>query len=250
MYLTIILLVLYPVFCLQLEWTKQQVTKNCSMKVATNYQIPASNWTVQLNQLHGRKISKSAGIHNIPLKLLKDGAFAIGMPLTMIINRTGPYQTLSQSTVPAEWKTAKVTPMLKKVLTTWTTTVQTVQRAVHTKLCEQLRAREHKILSPYQFWFGKGHSTELYTLTLYATTSTKDNHLVQYLSIWQMHLIQLIIRYYFKNCSLLELRMKNSYGSTTIWKIDLSLCIQSKALILTWTRLRLVYHKVKFLDHC
>ena len=124
-----------------------------------------------LNQLCGLKTGKAAGIDNIPIRFLTDGAIAIATPLTMIINRS-----LSQSTVPTEWKTAKVKPLFKKgssdnmnnyrpinVLHVPTVS-KLLERAVHTQLCRHLH--EHKILSPYQFGFRKGHSTELAAIAL------------------------------------------------------------------------------------
>ena len=61
------------------------------------------------NALRQLKTSKASGLDGISPRLLKDAAEVISKPLTQIINAS-----LSQGTVPHEWKHAGVTPLFKK----------------------------------------------------------------------------------------------------------------------------------------
>ena len=66
-----------------------------------------------LNALRQLKTSKAAGLEGISPRLLKDAAEVISKPLTQIINAS-----LSQGTVPHEWKHVRVTPLIKKGVST------------------------------------------------------------------------------------------------------------------------------------
>ena len=65
------------------------------------------------NALRQLKTSKASGLDGISPHLLKDAAEVISKPLTQIINAS-----LSQGTVPHEWKHARVTPLFKKGVST------------------------------------------------------------------------------------------------------------------------------------
>ena len=60
-------------------------------------------------QLESLKASKSCGLDNIPPRLFKDSAEIIAKPLTKITNLS-----LSLSSFPRNWKSARVTPLHKK----------------------------------------------------------------------------------------------------------------------------------------
>ena len=84
-------------------------------------------------------------------------------PLTQIVNAS-----LSQGTVPSEWKYAKVTPLYKKGMSTdmdnyrpisvLPVVSKVLERVVHHQLHSFLK--EHKLLSPFQCGFRRNHSTE------------------------------------------------------------------------------------------
>ena len=64
--------------------------------------------------LQGLRASKaSSGLDNISPRMLKDAAVVVAKPLTRIVN-----ESLSQGTVPSEWKYAKITPLYKKGIST------------------------------------------------------------------------------------------------------------------------------------
>ena len=66
-----------------------------------------------LNALQQLKTSKAGGLDGISPRLLKDAADVISKPLTQIINAS-----LSQGTVPHEWKHARVTTLFTKGVST------------------------------------------------------------------------------------------------------------------------------------
>ena len=63
------------------------------------------------------KVSKQArlinGLVNISPRMMKDAAVVVAKLLTQIVN-----ESLSQGTVPSEWKYAKITPLYKKGIST------------------------------------------------------------------------------------------------------------------------------------
>ena len=113
--------------------------------------------------LQGLKASKASGLDNISLRMLKDAAVVVAKPLTRIV-----IESLSQGTVPSEWKYAKITPLYKKGMSTYMDNYRPIsvlpvvskvlERAVHHQLHSFLS--EHKLLSPFQCGFRKNHSTE------------------------------------------------------------------------------------------
>ena len=95
--------------------------------------------------------------------MLKDAAVVFSKPLTRIVN-----ESLSQGTVPSEWKYAKITPLFKKGLSTdmdnycpisvLPLVSKVLERIVHHQLHSFLS--EHKLLNPYQCGFRRNHSTK------------------------------------------------------------------------------------------
>ena len=95
--------------------------------------------------------------------MLKDAAVVFAKPLTRIVN-----ESLSQGTVPSEWKYAKTTPLFKKGLSTDMDNYRPIsvlpvvskllERIVHHQLHSFLS--EHKLLNPYQCGFRRNHSTK------------------------------------------------------------------------------------------
>ena len=132
--------------------------------------------TFVLGQLRRLKTSKAVGLDNIPPRLFKDAAHIIAQPLTTIINAS-----LHQAKVPTEWKSARVIPLFKqgkandmdnyRPISILATASKLLERAVHVQLVNYLQ--EHKLLSPYQCGFRKGHSTEFAALSF--TDTIKRN---------------------------------------------------------------------------
>ena len=96
--------------------------------------------------------------------MVKEAALVVAEPLTRIVN-----ESMSQTTLPSEWKYAKVTPLYKREMSTdmdnycpiqfgFTNCVQHVGWVVHHQLHSFLR--KHKLLSNFQCDFRRNHSTE------------------------------------------------------------------------------------------
>ena len=71
------------------------------------------NESLIVKTLQGLKASKASGLDNISPRMLKDAAVVAAKPLTRIV-----IESLSQGTVPSEWKYAKITPLYKKGMST------------------------------------------------------------------------------------------------------------------------------------
>ena len=71
------------------------------------------NESLVVKTLQGLKASKAGGLDNISLHMLQDAAVVVAKPLTRIV-----IESLSQGTVPSEWKYAKITPLYKKGMST------------------------------------------------------------------------------------------------------------------------------------
>ena len=78
-----------------------------------NFKFGLANESLIVKILLGLKASKASGLDNISPRMLKDAAVVVAKPLTRIVN-----ESLSQGTVPSEWKYAKITPLFKKGLST------------------------------------------------------------------------------------------------------------------------------------
>ena len=127
--------------------------------------------TIELGkyQLLHLKARKSMGIDFIPARLLKDGAEYISEPLVCILNN--PFQ---QGRVPTMWKIAKVVPLYKcgsklntdnyRPMSILPIFSKILERAVYNDL--NLVLTENNLLSPYQYGFRRGYSTELANICL------------------------------------------------------------------------------------
>lgn len=122
-----------------------------------------------ITQLQSLKSGKAVGLDNISPRLLKDAADIITNPLTQIINAS-----LSQATLPADWKAARVIPLYKagkanqvgnyRPISILPVISKLIERAVQVQLGKHLS--ERNILSPFQCGFRKAHSTETATISL------------------------------------------------------------------------------------
>ena len=122
------------------------------------------NESVIVKTLQGLKASKASGLNNISLCMMKDASVAVAKPLTQIVN-----ESLSQGTVPSEWKYTKITPLYKKGMSTdmdnylpisvLPVVSKVLERVVHHQLHSFLS--KHKLLSPFQCGFRRNHSTVL-----------------------------------------------------------------------------------------
>ena len=121
------------------------------------------NESLVVKTLQGLKASKAGGLDNISLHMLQDAAVVVAKPLTRIV-----IESLSQGTVPSEWKYAKITPLYKKGMSTdmdnyreisiLPVVSKVLERVVHHQLHSFLS--EHKLLNPFQCGFRRNHSIE------------------------------------------------------------------------------------------
>ena len=128
-----------------------------------NLKFELVNESLVVKTLQGLKASKASGLDNISPRMLKDAAVVVAKPLTRIV-----VESLSQGTVPCEWKYAKITPLYKKGMSTdmdnygpisvLPVVSKVLERVVHHQLHSFLS--EHKLLSPFQCGFRRNHSTE------------------------------------------------------------------------------------------
>ena len=115
-------------------------------------------------ELRTLKPKKATGMDNIPSKLVKDCASEISSPLTYIINLS-----LETSTIPSEWKLAKVIPLFKSGKSSEVDNYRPIsilpilskvqEKIVHRQLMNHLE--ENKLLFNKQFGFRSKKSTEL-----------------------------------------------------------------------------------------
>ena len=119
--------------------------------------------TFVLRQLRSLKVKKATGLDRIPARLLKDAAPIILESVTYLVNRS-----IETSTVPDEWKAAKVVALHKsgardnpdnyRPISILPVLSKIIEKAV----CVQLQAylQENCLLSPFQSGFRKNHSTQ------------------------------------------------------------------------------------------
>ena len=120
-------------------------------------------------ELKSLKRKKATGADNIPPGVLKDAARSVAKPLAHIINHT-----LNSSTVPADWKIAKVIPLHKKgdkslesnyrPISVLPVCSKIMEKAVHHQLIKYLESE--KLLSDQQYGYRKCRSTELASIHL------------------------------------------------------------------------------------
>ena len=78
-------------------------------RLIPNFRFELVSESLIVKTLQGLKASKASGLDNISPRMMKDAAVVVAKPLTRIVN-----ESLSQGTVPSEWKNAKITPLYKK----------------------------------------------------------------------------------------------------------------------------------------
>ena len=110
------------------------------------------------------KKKKATGLDNIPAKLIKDCASEISSPVTFVLNLS-----LSSSTVPSDWKMAKVIPTFKsgnsrdvnnyRPIPILPVISKVQEKLVHQQLIKHLE--NSKLLNNHQFSFRSKKSTEL-----------------------------------------------------------------------------------------
>ena len=115
-------------------------------------------------ELKSLKPKKSAGLDDLPPRLLKDAATVISGPLSHIINLS-----LNAGIVPSDFKDAKLVPLHKsgnvtsannyRPISILSVVSKIMERAVHIQLVDYLES--NNLLSSQQFGFRKGRSTEL-----------------------------------------------------------------------------------------
>ena len=109
------------------------------------------------------KSTKATGLDGMSARLLKDAAPEVSESITYIINLT-----ISTSTIPSEWKAAKVTPIYKsgdkgdpnnyRPIPVLPLISKVMERAIQSQLVTFLI--KHNLLSINQSGFRKKHSTE------------------------------------------------------------------------------------------
>ena len=109
------------------------------------------------------KSTKATGLDGISARLLKDAAPEVSESITYIINLT-----ISTSTIPSEWKAAKVTPIYKsgdksdpnnyRPISVLPLISKVMERAIQSQL--ETFLIKHNLLSINQSGFRKKHSTE------------------------------------------------------------------------------------------
>ena len=116
-----------------------------------------------LKELKNLKSSKATGLDKIPARILKDAAIHIAKPIAFIINLT-----ISNGSIPYEWKTAKVTPIHKsdskddtnnyRPISVLPLLSKLMERAVQVQLVDFFT--KNRVLSIHQSGFRKQHSTQ------------------------------------------------------------------------------------------
>ena len=108
-------------------------------------------------------MTKASGPYAITPRLLKDAAPVIAKPITYLVNLT-----ISTGLIPARWKDARVTPILKAGARNDVNNYQPIlviplvpkimERSIQVQFLAFLT--EHDLLLDYQSGFRKKHSTE------------------------------------------------------------------------------------------
>ena len=127
-----------------------------------NFKLSQVSESFVAKELKKLKSNKSTGLHNIPARLLKDGADALATPLALLMNRS-----INEGSIPASWKHAIVTPVFKsgsksdpsnyRPISVLPVFAKILEKAVHEMVYNFLL--QHKLLSPYQSGFRPLHST-------------------------------------------------------------------------------------------
>ena len=120
-------------------------------------------------ELRSLKRKKATGADDVPPGILKDAASSVAKPLAHIINLS-----LNSSSVPSDWKVAKVIPLHKKgdkslpsnyrPISVFPICSKIMEKAVHRQLIDYLESE--KLLSDQQYGYRKYRSTELASIHL------------------------------------------------------------------------------------
>ena len=112
--------------------------------------------------LHSLKVNKAAGLDKIPARLVRDAEVELAPSLTYLINKS-----ITDGTVPALWKVARVTPLYKsedkllvenyRPISVLPVLSEVLERVVHTQMSAYL---DHlSLLYKHQYGFRRGRST-------------------------------------------------------------------------------------------
>ena len=112
--------------------------------------------------LHSLKVNKAAGLDKIPARLVRDAEVELAPSLTYLINKL-----ITDGTVPALWKVARVTPLYKsedkllvenyRPISLLPVLSKVLERVVHTQVSAYL---DHLgLLYKHQYGFRRGRST-------------------------------------------------------------------------------------------
>ena len=134
-----------------------------SVKCPNNFNFRLVSTDEVFNELRKLKKKKATGIDNIPSKLVRDCASEISSPITYIINLS-----LSSSTVPSDWKMAKIIPIFKsgnsndvdnyRPISILPVISKIQEKLVHRQLINHLE--DNNMLYSNQFGFRSKKSTE------------------------------------------------------------------------------------------
>ena len=78
------------------------------METGVKFELKLVDHSSVVKALSSMSASKATGIDGVSAKLLKDGATAIAVPITHIMNLS-----IISGIFPSKWKIAKVTPLFK-----------------------------------------------------------------------------------------------------------------------------------------
>ena len=112
--------------------------------------------------LRSLKVNKAAGLDKIPARLVRDAEVELAPSLTYLINKS-----ITDETVPALWKVARVTPLYKsedkllvenyRPISVLPVLSKVLERVVHTQMCPYL---DHlSLLYKHQYGYRLGRST-------------------------------------------------------------------------------------------
>ena len=112
--------------------------------------------------MHSLKVNKAAGLDKIPARLVRDAEVELAPSLTYLINKS-----ITDGTVPALWKVARVTPLYKsedkllvenyRPISVLPVLSKVLERVVHTQMSAYL---DHlSLLYKHQYGFRRGRST-------------------------------------------------------------------------------------------
>ena len=159
--------------------------------------------------------STASGHDNIPISFIKGGAQELASPLAMLINAC-----LQQPIFPDAEKLANVTPIYKtgdrssmdnyRPISVLPVLEMVFERVVHRQLCNYLQ--EHCLLSPNQFGFRKGRSTQhavSYFSDYIRIAWTKANIAVLSLLILIKRSTPWTMVVYCPNCPIMALKIKS-----------------------------------------